>query len=181
MFWNKDPKEEPATAAVQQDVPASAPAEAAAAQAKAKSDDEDYEAMFGVKASELLGVYKPKPKKVATETSVDGSTKTEKDPLEVPTMPEGPKNMRVYFPEEMSCWEAFNEVVACYSVGGQVRNLYRFGSLNYCDKPKDKWKFCMGVKLDPEEIKKAKIKQFYMKQLAEKMTGGSSEDIWERR
>lgn len=174
MFWNKEPKEEPATAAIQPDT--AAPTETV--RAKAKSDDEDYEAMFGVKASDLLGVYnKPQPKKKAE----DDTKKAEKDPLEVPSFPEGPKNMRVYFPEEMSCWEAFNEVVACYSVGGQVRNVYRFGGLDYCDKPKQKWKFCMGVKLDPEDIRKAKIKQFYMKELAEKMTGGSSEDIWERR
>lgn len=81
----------------------------------------------------------------------------------------------------MSCSQAFDEMVKCYGVGGQVRNVYRYGAMRDC---KDKWKmfkFCVLVKMESTDVQKRRTQRFYKERLAEKLIGGSSEDIWKMR
>jgi hypothetical protein len=73
----------------------------------------------------------------------------------------------------MSCTEAFDQLAQCYSVGGQIKNYYRFGEINDCVREFDKFKFCIFNK-DP-----VKIQKYHQKILEEKKNMGSSEDIWE--
>lgn len=75
----------------------------------------------------------------------------------------------------MSCTEAFDQLTACYSVGGQLRNYYRFGQLNDCVTEFDKFKFCLFNK-DP-----VKVQQYYKSVLDQKKSMGSSEDVWQLR
>jgi hypothetical protein len=86
------------------------------------------------------------------------------------------------FPTEMSCTQAFDELYACYSIGGQFRNLYRYGEMNNCKEKREKMKFCLFVKLNGEEEKKRQIAEFYKRDLAKKQSQhGSSENVWSRR
>lgn len=87
------------------------------------------------------------------------------------------------FPTEMSCAQAFEQMVSCYSLGGQIRHMYRYGSISYCEGRWAKLRFCLQTKAvwDPE-LKSKKIAQYYMQKLAEKRkVMGSSEDVWEVR
>lgn len=75
----------------------------------------------------------------------------------------------------MSCTEAFDQLTSCYSLGGQLRNYYRYGQMNDCVKEFSKFKFCL-FNSDPETIR-----QFHKDSLQELRSKGSSEDVWELR
>lgn len=75
----------------------------------------------------------------------------------------------------MNCTEAFDQLVACYSLGGQIRNYYRYGEMSDCVQKFDKLKFCL-FNSDP-----IKIQEWYAKNFDEKGNRGSSEDVWELR
>lgn len=87
------------------------------------------------------------------------------------------------FPTEMACAQAFDEMVACYSIGGQVRHIYRYGGISYCNDRWSKMKFCLKLKAVWDENERAKrVAKYYMEQLAkQKKEKGSSEDIWSVR
>ncbi|KAK9317954.1 hypothetical protein V1524DRAFT_389990 [Lipomyces starkeyi] len=85
------------------------------------------------------------------------------------------------FPSEMSCTQQFDELVKCYSIGGQVRNVYRYGSIRDCNDRWSMFKFCIGTRLDTEEGKRKKIYEFYRQKAAEDLKNGSSEDVWKAR
>lgn len=133
---------------------------------------------------ELLRELNATPEQPAstTATSTPSTTTTT-------TTTTAPTNNALYklssFPTEMSCTDAFNELVACYSVGGQMRHIYRYGGISYCKDPWKKLKFCMRMKTSvttsPEDEAK-KVALYYMEKLAQqKKEGGSSEDIWKVR
>jgi hypothetical protein len=82
------------------------------------------------------------------------------------------------YPTAMSCTQAFNELYSCYSIGGQFRNVYRYGEMNNCLNQRQKFKFCMFTKLSSKQQQEIKIAGFYKQQLAQKKMNGSSEDIW---
>ncbi|SCU95598.1 LAFA_0G01178g1_1 [Lachancea sp. 'fantastica'] len=85
--------------------------------------------------------------------------------------------MTTKYPSTMSCTEAFDQLSACYSVGGQFRNYYRFGDFNACTKQLEKFKFCILHGTDPVEIQR-----WYQKQAEQNAENcGSSEDIWQER
>ncbi|KAK9254233.1 hypothetical protein V1507DRAFT_402272 [Lipomyces tetrasporus] len=95
--------------------------------------------------------------------------------------PEIFENPSDVFPREMSCTQQFDELVKCYSIGGQVRNVYRYGSIRDCN---DRWamfKFCIGTRLDSEEDKRKKIYEFYKRKMVEDLKSGSSENVWKAR
>lgn len=86
------------------------------------------------------------------------------------------------FPTELSCTQCFNDLIHCYSIGGQARNIYRHGELNNCMDQRQKFKFCMSSKAFPEDQRKVRIARFYMERLArQKIERGSSEDVWTSR
>lgn len=86
------------------------------------------------------------------------------------------------FPTEMSCSQAFDLLLKCYSIGGQIRHYYRYGDLSHCKDQRKRLKFCLFNKLKPEEDRKRNVAQFYKERLAEKMSDGyTSEAVWESR
>ncbi|ESW97515.1 hypothetical protein HPODL_01612 [Ogataea parapolymorpha DL-1] len=85
------------------------------------------------------------------------------------------------FPKEMSCLTAMDELMECMSLGGQVRNYYRYGDLSMCEKQNEKLNFCFSNSLNAGEIKEKNIQEFYKNRLVEQLKRGSSEDIWEVR
>ncbi|KAK9369652.1 hypothetical protein V1509DRAFT_618716 [Lipomyces kononenkoae] len=95
--------------------------------------------------------------------------------------PEVFENPSEAFPREMSCTQQFDELVKCYSIGGQVRHVYRYGSIRDCN---DRWamfRFCIGTRLDSDEDKRKKIYEFYKQKVADDLKDGSSEDVWKVR
>lgn len=98
-----------------------------------------------------------------------------------------PKDHNYYqlssFPTEMSCSQAFDEMVACYSLGGQARHIYRYGGISYCSDRWAKMKFCLKMKNVWDDNERAKrIAKYHMEKLAkQKKEGGSSEDVWSVR
>lgn len=86
------------------------------------------------------------------------------------------------FPTEMDCTQILDEVLHCYSLGGQVRHYYRYGTIGYCQFPRAKLKTCVFTKLMPKAEREKRIARFYMERLAKvKVESGSSEDIWSIR
>lgn len=86
------------------------------------------------------------------------------------------------FPTKMKCTQAFDELVECYSLGGQLRNIYRYGEMSNCQEQRKKAKFCIFNKLNSEEVQQERVAKFYMEKLArQKLEKGSSEDIWSVR
>ncbi|SCW03026.1 LAFE_0G01310g1_1 [Lachancea fermentati] len=85
--------------------------------------------------------------------------------------------MTAKYPSTMSCTEAFDQLTACYSVGGQFRNYYRYGEFNPCVKQLAKFKFCIVNGTDP-----IKVQEWYRDQAEyNRIHRGSSDDIWEER
>ncbi|KAK6465270.1 hypothetical protein DFJ63DRAFT_332702 [Scheffersomyces coipomensis] len=106
------------------------------------------------------------------------------------------ENTTQVFPTQMSIMSAADDLVACFSLGGQVKNYYRFGTYDMCQKQREKLWFAIthGTLLDSndknEDIEKltAKelvarndIQQYYKKRLLEDKAIGSSEDVWDQR
>lgn len=85
------------------------------------------------------------------------------------------------FPKEMSCMTCLDELMACMSLGGQVRNYYRYGDLTMCDKQNEKLNFCFSQSMKTGEERETNIQEFYKQRLVEELSRGSSEDIWESR
>ncbi|KAK9454660.1 hypothetical protein V1511DRAFT_358321 [Dipodascopsis uninucleata] len=81
----------------------------------------------------------------------------------------------------MSCTQQFDEMVKCYGVGGQLRHVYRYGTIRDCNDRWKMFKFCIGTRLDPIDVRKKRIQQFYKDKLSKQLEGGSSEDIWSIR
>ncbi|KAF3911994.1 hypothetical protein AA313_de0207431 [Arthrobotrys entomopaga] len=86
------------------------------------------------------------------------------------------------YPSTMSCREAFDELYFCYSLGGQFKNLYRYGTYRECaDKSADFW-FCMRTKMYGPDTKKEMIVKYHReKEAARYKRGPSSEDVWSVR
>lgn len=83
--------------------------------------------------------------------------------------------------KEMSCMTALDELMQCMSLGGQIRNYYRYGDLTLCDKQSEKLNFCFSNSLNTEDVKEINVQEFYKNRLVEQLKRGSSEDIWESR
>ncbi|KAK9469683.1 hypothetical protein V1512DRAFT_256805 [Lipomyces arxii] len=82
------------------------------------------------------------------------------------------------YPREMSCTQQFDELVKCYSIGGQVRHVYRYGSIRDCNDRWDMFKFCMAIKMETDEVKERKVYEYYKNKVAADLKNGSSEDVW---
>ncbi|WPK25740.1 hypothetical protein PUMCH_003067 [Australozyma saopauloensis] len=99
------------------------------------------------------------------------------------------------FPSDMSIITAFDEVLACFGLGGQVRNYYRYGTYNLCEDARKKLWFAVKngsmseKRMDAEKMAKdskemerrAKVQQYYKDKLMRDKLAGSSEDVWEER
>lgn len=86
------------------------------------------------------------------------------------------------FPTEMRCSQVFDQLLKCYSIGGQIRHYYRHGELSYCMDKRSKLMFCLKTKLNTEEVRKEKISKWYKEKLAEQMAQRrTSEQVWASR
>lgn len=97
------------------------------------------------------------------------------------------------FPKSISILTAFDELFECFSIGGQIRNYYRYGSLDSCIDQREKFWFAMKhgnlygeTKItedsDVKQIDNAnKVQEFFKTRLIKMKATGSSEDIWDAR
>lgn len=99
------------------------------------------------------------------------------------------------FPTDLSVLSAFDDILSCFALGGQVRNYYRYGSYTTCSAQREKFWFALwngsvseseidveSVAQNPRELeRRKKVQEFYKKRLFEKKLAGSSEDIWNER
>ncbi|KAK6534356.1 hypothetical protein TWF281_005679 [Arthrobotrys megalospora] len=125
----------------------------------------------------------PKSRDDVAEEEFSALLKTlhEEDPARNESRPQ--QNFQdTLYPTTMSCREAFDELYFCYSLGGQFKNLYRYGTYRQCeDKSSDFW-FCMRTKMYGPNTKKEMIVKYHKEKEAEKYKRGpSSEDVWKVR
>lgn len=90
-----------------------------------------------------------------------------------------PVEVRKY-PTEMSCVQAFDLLVGCMGVSGQIRSYYRYGQTADCGFYLDKFKFCV-MSLGYGEEREARVAEWYEKKWGERLAKGSSEDVWVER
>lgn len=97
------------------------------------------------------------------------------------------------FPTSISIVTALDELFGCFAVGAQVKNFYRYGTYETCQRQRQKFWFAIKngsmyendkplSEMTPKQIIQAeKIQEFYKKRLLEDKAKGSSEDIWDVR
>ncbi|KAI4184479.1 MAG: hypothetical protein LQ348_004545 [Seirophora lacunosa] len=87
------------------------------------------------------------------------------------------------YPTEMSCRAAFDSAFYCQSLGGQINNVYRYGTLRDCRGEWGQFWFCMrankGFLGDKE--RENRIMNHYKKREMKYRVGASSEEVWEPR
>lgn len=105
------------------------------------------------------------------------------------------ENAILSFPTDLSVLSAFDDLLLCFALGGQVRNFYRYGTYTTCSAQREKLWFAMwngsvgesdidvdNVAQNPRELeRRKKVQEFYKKRLFEKKLAGLSEDIWSER
>ncbi|CAH2351930.1 hypothetical protein CLIB1423_05S01596 [[Candida] railenensis] len=96
------------------------------------------------------------------------------------------------FPDHLSITTAFDEVLQCFSLGGQVKHYYRYGSYSLCQSQREKFWFSVTNGTFSQDKKapdftqadmerRQKIQEYYKKKLLEQKAAGSSEDVWDAR
>lgn len=102
------------------------------------------------------------------------------------------ENNAASFPSDISLLSAFDEVLQCFALGGQVRHYYRYGSYTTCQDARDKFWFAMWngtlrereitENVDARELeRRRKVQDFYKQRLLRTKAMGSSEDVWDER
>lgn len=96
--------------------------------------------------------------------------------------PDLPENLLMGLPDSMSCSQVFDQLVKCYSIGGQIRQYYRYGDISYCKDKRNKLKFCLGTAVKYDDERRRLVREWYAKQLQEQaLHGFSSESVWKPR
>ncbi|ODQ81906.1 hypothetical protein BABINDRAFT_160136 [Babjeviella inositovora NRRL Y-12698] len=85
------------------------------------------------------------------------------------------------YPHVMSCTQAFDLLVGCFSLGGQIKSYYRYGTLANCEDQLTKFKFCISNSTKSGAEKEQGISQWYKESWAQKKASGSSEDVWDAK
>ncbi|CUM52507.1 uncharacterized protein AC631_05513 [Debaryomyces fabryi] len=99
------------------------------------------------------------------------------------------------FPSQISIVTAFDELLLCFALGGQVKNYYRYGSYSTCAEQREKVWFALkngtfssnlteeiDYDTSPKELEKRQnVQAFFKRRLLEEKAKGSSEDIWDAR
>lgn len=97
------------------------------------------------------------------------------------SVPNGPQSTdRTAYSTSMSCTQAFDQILKCYSLGGLVRDYYRYGTAANCGEKIEKWKFCIKSKMmsNREEA----VRGYYITQAAKRAQhNNSSESVWRSR
>ncbi|KAI4200230.1 MAG: hypothetical protein LQ350_004088 [Teloschistes chrysophthalmus] len=87
------------------------------------------------------------------------------------------------YPTEISCRAAFDAAFYCQSFGGQLNNVYRYGSFRKCSQHWSDFWFCLRTNrgfLGDEEKQRRVQKHYQLRELKYKV-GPSSEDVWKGR
>lgn len=87
------------------------------------------------------------------------------------------------YPTEISCRAAFDAAFYCQSFGGQLNNVYRYGSFRDCRQHWSDFWFCLRTNrgfLGDEEKQRRVQKHYQLRELKYKV-GPSSEDVWKGR
>ena len=99
------------------------------------------------------------------------------------------------FPSQISIVTAFDELLLCFALGGQVKNYYGYGSYSTSAEQREKIWFALkngtfssnlneeiDYDISPKELEKRQnVQAFFKKRLLEEKAQGSSEDIWDAR
>ena len=99
------------------------------------------------------------------------------------------------FPSHMSITTAFDEILLCFLLGGQLKHYYRYGTYSLCQPQREKFWFALAngsfteappatstAAASPRDHERQRnIQQFYKRRLLEHTRDGSSEDVWDAR
>ena len=85
------------------------------------------------------------------------------------------------YDSNMSCSQCWDLAYQCNGMGGQLRNVYRYGGLRSCHEWWAQWRFCMRTKAMSEDTRRVKIREWNQKKALKYKMGRSSEDVWETR
>lgn len=99
------------------------------------------------------------------------------------------------YPSDILVLSAFDDVLQCFALGGQIKNYYRYGSYTTCSEQRKKFWFSLWngsvsgssedvdtIAQNPRELgRRQEVQRFYKEQLLELKQQGSSDDIWEER
>ncbi|KAL8869883.1 MAG: hypothetical protein Q9174_003937 [Haloplaca sp. 1 TL-2023] len=101
------------------------------------------------------------------------------------TSSDGPEiiNPQSLYPTEISCRTAFDTAYHCQGLGGQLANVYRYGSFRNCSEQWSHFWFCVRTNrafLGHEE-RAARVKEHYRLRDTKYRVGPSSEDVWKGR
>lgn len=100
---------------------------------------------------------------------------------------------KIGLPQQLTVMTAFDELLACFAIGGQIKNYYRYGTYTTCEDQREKFWFALGNGMYSELPKsiddmserdlerKFKVHDFYMKRLDKIRKSGSCEDVWKIR
>lgn len=100
---------------------------------------------------------------------------------------------KIGLPQQLTVMTAFDELLACFAIGGQVKNYYRYGTYTNCEDQREKFWFALGngmyselprkvSEMDLKQLeRKLKIHEFYVKRLEKTRKRGSCEDVWKLR
>jgi len=84
-------------------------------------------------------------------------------------------------PDQMKCHTLFDAAYHCSSFGGQLNNVYRYGSMRECSEHWSAFWFCMRTRGYSTESRREAIRQFYRDQESRVKKGPCSDDIWDER
>ncbi|PWN93967.1 hypothetical protein FA10DRAFT_215992, partial [Acaromyces ingoldii] len=80
-----------------------------------------------------------------------------------------------------SCMTLFDNWASCFALGPQIKAVYRYGSLQDCKDKLDDFKFCLTMKgQNPEERRATWIRRRAEKSAGIRLTD-SSENVWRLR
>ncbi|KAG0223649.1 hypothetical protein B0O80DRAFT_147434 [Mortierella sp. GBAus27b] len=83
--------------------------------------------------------------------------------------------------EQYKVSDALNQLMACSSLGSNIRNYYRFGSYRDCSDKYDHLKFCLSIKTKSSQVAQVMIQKRVAELKAKKRGEPSSEDVWTAR
>ena len=102
------------------------------------------------------------------------------------------------FPSHMSITTAFDELLLCFLLGGQLKHYYRYGTYSLCQPQREKFWFALAngsfteapadappgggaAATARDRTRQHNVQQFYKRRLHEHTRDGSSEDVWDAR
>ncbi|KAL8663160.1 MAG: hypothetical protein Q9202_004092 [Teloschistes flavicans] len=115
--------------------------------------------------------------------NADDPSQAQFDPSAPASAPRNAITPSTLYPAEISCHAAFDAAFYCQSLGGQLNNVYRYGSFRSCSQHWSDFWFCMRTNrsfLGEEERERRVQKHYRLRELKYKV-GHSSEDVWKGR